>query len=242
MGDYTNQTLIANWYEDRLDNSKLGKDAKLHRTNNVADTPIKTPGYTNSYRSLAKDSYRAPPKVRPETFVPICNSDTIDYVLQHPVATTMPRHGPERERRDLTTTSHVTYGGPYSQNSARKPTSELARTGNEMMAAGMRSIQKPPRSRGGASAVGEDLNIASDRDPKGNTYVQRSWRYNTDVDQIHQQGDFKDTTDFSRSIPGLGLNGLGVRTGTESISTGGTNFAIRRRNDAYSDSKGIWCG
>jgi hypothetical protein len=168
----------------------------------------------------------------------MCNNHTIAYTFDKPIAANLPRHGPERERRDLTTTTHVQYGGPYSVNSARKPTSELARTGNEMMSAGTHTIPKPPPAwKSQTKAIGEDFRIDPNADPKANTHVQRSWRYNMEVDQVPYNRDFSDTSDPNKNLPGLGFKGLGDNNYSR---PGSRNLA--RPNDSYSDKLGIWRG
>lgn len=239
---YCNTTMIGNWYEDRLDTSKVDVDPRLLRTNNVTETPIKMARKVeNPYTSLQRDSYQMPRRLRPETEVAICTTSTIAYTYGKEPAYGLPLHGPDRTLRELATTNHSEHGGPYASDPSRRPRSSgaLTQSGSEMMAAGVISTgRKLPKAHPGPqyTAVGENLSLDPRADPKANTSVQRSWRYTTEH-QVYRQ-DFSDKSDYTQNLPGLGFKGVGI----EHPRSTGINHALGRPNDALSDKTGIWSG
>merc|ERR1740117_2719471 len=120
MGRQTLGVFFGNWYEDRLDMSRVGKDPRLCRTNAVTDTPIAMARPVDQpFTSLQRDSYRIPRRARPATDVAVCTNQTISYIYNKEHPQCLPTHGPERTLRDLYTSSHSTYGGPNAADSAR---------------------------------------------------------------------------------------------------------------------------
>lgn len=242
---YSNVTLNGNWYEDRLDVSRLGKDPRLLRTNNVSEAPIKMSRPVDRPNvTIAMESYRIPGRQRKDIAVQQINKDTVSYVYNKQPAENLPRHGPDRDLRELKCTSHVSYGGPYASNSGRRPprsAPQLIASGNDMLAAGVPTFKHVKPQRHGpweSRAIAEKLHVNAmgmPVDPKDDNFCQSSWRYNRHGNAVYGR-DWTDTTDPQNNLPGLGFRDLGIDRPTVRRAN------LARPNDALNDRTGIWSG
>lgn len=220
----------------------MGVDPRLLRTNNTSEAPIKMSRQVDRpHVTMSMHTYTQPRPLRQDTNVAMCTENTIAYILSKEPASTLPRHGPDRDLRELTTTTHTVYGGPFETNYGRcKP-----RTAPERRLSGLQRTSSELQQTGAAvtarrgwpeRAVGEKLMASVEIDPKQHTFMQRSWRYSREQDAVYGHN-----TDWSRvgkdNMPGLALRGLGEDQ----------SMQIRRRNparlnDALSDKTGVWSG
>mmetsp|Transcript_14628 Transcript_14628/g.20767 ORF Transcript_14628/g.20767 Transcript_14628/m.20767 type:complete len:243 (+) Transcript_14628:43-771(+) len=233
---YTNQTLIGNWYEDRLDDSKVGHDPRKLRQGTVGETPIKMQRPVEGfYRTQCMQTYQRPKRLRPQSNVSIVNMNTVRNTLLQDRSVPprvynapLPRHGPDRDIQEMYTTYHSTHGGKHAEDP--KMRYECPPVYNDT--AGMSSKEiSLVGSRGlkGASATGERLKHGPEWDPKELTFVQRSWNYNRDNSAYY-------TNDYIRPEHTRGVHLKGLGEGTEYRT--GVKFTLN--NDTIKHSTGIW--
>lgn len=242
MASYTNQTLIGNWSEDRLDKDKALVDARFLRTATMSKPPIKMgPDDPNMFRTVSKE-YTKPPRPRPDTTVSMCTIQTIGYTLDHPTALSMPHHTDAHDERQLYTTHNTVYGGPHSADERTRTApldkSAVFGSGVDAPRAGINGWdrrQKAPE-RSIDRAVGERLNVGTDVDPKSHTFVQRSWRASSES-AMYGTRSVEKYGDWSENVPGHGIKGLGVVSNKQPEVQ---NNALRRTNDALHIEQGIW--
>lgn len=245
MGDprtsYMNQTLIGNWYEDRLDDAKVGIDPRRLRTGGAGETPIKmrVPRISTDdfYRSSNMEAYTEPPRQRPVPSYNLINRSTLRHTMtdrsvpDQGWTSTIPKHDDNRNLRLLHTTNHSTYGGPYAEKAEQRAFHETLtrRRGTPDTVAGTGGI-RPPRGMKGFGATGEQLKI----EPQMvNTFVQRSWLYNRELNPQFANALAQEPEDFDeRQIAGLKLG--------RSSEIGMRNFG--RNGGTLKADTGIWFG
>jgi len=143
---YKNSTLVGNWYEDRLDNTKA-YNPELQRTGKYGQTPLEMANpvpdrflsisasshcLESSSGSLSAAILNPPDRYlansnNPYSFV---NHKTINNISATRViaegvpaggfGAVLPRHPPDHFTRQLKTTTHSAFGGKYGDNSEEK--------------------------------------------------------------------------------------------------------------------------
>jgi len=236
---YANTSLIGNWYEDRLDESKIGKDPRTLRQGKVGETPIKMKRpVPDFYVTQCKGTFTKPSRVRPETTVSMVSMNTIrNHLLNDRTVpprvynAPLPRHGPDRDLKEFYTTHNSFYGGKHAADPVRRRENRSASGRREKISGMTSEDQAAVGTRGisGFKATGERLRVGPSWDPKDNTFVQRAWNYNREGSQYY-------TNDYTRAknTPGMHFKGLGEKTPYDPT----INYA--RRSDTIKHSTGIW--
>lgn len=234
---YANTTLIGNWYEDRLDDSKVGKDPRTLRQGKNGETPIKmkrpVPDFYVTQNTI---SFQRPARSRPNTTVNMVSMNTVRNTLltdrsvpPRVYNAPLPRHGPDRDFKEFFTTTHSQFGGKYAADPVRRREVNSAPAQIAGISSECLQSMVGRRGRKGAGATGEKLKVGNIYDPKDNTFVQRSWNYNRDGSRY-----FVDKFERPPEIPGVHLKGLG----NSEVYSPNKNFKLC--NDTIKHSTGIW--
>jgi hypothetical protein len=137
----------------------------------------------------------------------------------------LPRHGDERDTREMTTTTHSAFGGTYADTEEKRKVPEIQP---------LNPTRKTSRGTGlkTAGATGERLKVG-DTDAKEHTFVQRSWLYNRELSGHYNTDRPPRDND---NVPGSGLPGLGVQEPRPERPYYGLT------NDTLKADVGIWSG
>lgn len=232
---YENVTLVGNWYEDRHDTTKH-LNPPLNRTGQMSETPIKmTRPVDDPFRSVSHSTYTAPqryvapPSPTMVTFETLRHTANITQADHE--AAGLPKHGPERDLRILSTTTHSAHGGKHADRPEMRvvpeaqPTVPAGKTTQEVMAnkSGVRS----------GRATGEKLKLETP-DAKEHSFIQRAWQYDREP---HKHYLAEQAAPPAENVPGTSLKGLG-----ESALLSPSKRSFAKRNDALRDDTGVWSG
>lgn len=148
------------------------------------------------------------------------------------------RHAPSEHTRSLHTTTHSFYGGRDALDEAKRT---IPRPADRSQPAG-RSDYVSTISHHGKSlnsgATGEQVKTGAGVDPSVDTFVNRSWETNRNLNRNYQKPLFRPQRNIEReALPGLGLT---IVSDFDVLQ--GRNGNYRRNNDALSANTGVWKG
>jgi hypothetical protein len=261
---YSNDALVGNWYEDRLDRSSA-PIPELERTGKYRTTPLKMfegPHDEQDYISTSHAFHRAdrnlptPPKPQMicRSTLALANEQRLPPKGSRPhgFGSVRPRHEPDHDRRRMETSTHSAYGGKYADTPEKRR--DPVEMGHHALQAASPAglvlpLQQEDRRQGIRTAMGgastdERLQVTQDTDPKCHSFVQRTWlghdshaQYVLQADQFAKQRADMAARATTYAVPGLGPSTSAGPSRAEAAAAGQKFY---KRNDTLRRDTGIW--